>query len=42
MDSGETAYSFYGTDSRWRLGIAPCLEVLVDVPNSIGTYAVPY
>jgi hypothetical protein len=22
-----------GTNSRWRLGIAPCLEVLVDVPT---------
>ena len=22
-----------GTNSRWRLGIAPCLEVLVDLPT---------
>src|SRR5262249_3289630 len=22
-----------GTDSRWRLGIAPCFEVLVDLPT---------
>jgi hypothetical protein len=22
-----------GTNSRWRLGIAPCLEVLVDIPS---------
>ena len=26
-----------GTNSRWRLGIAPCLEVLVDVPNYVAT-----
>ena len=24
--------SIDGTNSRWRLGIAPCLEVLVDMP----------
>ena len=24
---------FDGTNSRLRLGVAPCLEVLVDVPN---------
>jgi hypothetical protein len=29
---------FDGTNSRWRLGIAPCLEVLVDVPNYVGTF----
>lgn len=28
---------FDGTNSRWRLGIAPCLEVLVDLPNYVGT-----
>ncbi len=22
-----------GTNSRWRLGIAPCLEILMDVPT---------
>jgi hypothetical protein len=27
---------FDGTNSRWRLGIAPCLEVLVDMPNYAG------
>jgi len=27
-----------GTNSRWRLGIAPCLEVLVDLPNYVTTY----
>jgi outer membrane putative beta-barrel porin/alpha-amylase len=26
-----------GTNSRWRLGIAPCLEFLVDVPNYIAS-----
>ena len=25
--------AFDGTNSRWRLGIAPCLEVLVDLPT---------
>jgi hypothetical protein len=25
--------SIDGTNSRWRLGIAPCLEVLIDVPT---------
>ncbi len=29
-DRGQT---IDGTNSRWRLGIAPCLEVLVDVPT---------
>jgi hypothetical protein len=29
---------FDGTNSRWRLGVAPCLEVLVDVPNYVGTF----
>jgi hypothetical protein len=27
-----------GTNSRWRLGVAPCLEVLVDLPNYVTTY----
>jgi Putative MetA-pathway of phenol degradation len=31
------AQAFDGTNSRWRLGIAPCLEVLIDVPNYVGT-----
>jgi hypothetical protein len=26
-----------GTNSRWRLGIAPCLEVLVDLPTYVTT-----
>lgn len=29
---------FDGTNSRWRLGIAPCLEVLIDLPNYTGTF----
>jgi len=29
-DGGRT---FDGTNSRWRLGVAPCFEVLVDLPN---------
>jgi hypothetical protein len=29
---------FDGTNSRWRLGIAPCFEILVDVPNYVGTH----
>lgn len=28
-----------GSNSRWRLGIAPCLEVLVDLPNWQGPVA---
>jgi hypothetical protein len=28
---------FDGTNSRLRLGVAPCLEVLVDVPNYVAT-----
>ena len=30
---------FDGTNSRWRLGIAPCFEVLIDVPNYVGTFS---
>jgi Putative MetA-pathway of phenol degradation len=26
-----------GTNSRWRLGVAPCLEFLVDLPTYFGT-----
>jgi hypothetical protein len=29
---------FDGANSRWRLGVAPCLEVLVDLPNYAGTF----
>jgi hypothetical protein len=27
---------FDGTNSRWRLGVTPCFEVLVDLPNYVG------
>jgi len=27
-----------GTNSRWRLGVAPCLEVLIDLPNYVTAY----
>jgi Putative MetA-pathway of phenol degradation len=30
-----------GTNSRWRLGIAPCLEVLVDLPTYFGNVKFP-
>jgi hypothetical protein len=29
---------FDGSNSRWRLGIAPCLEVLIDLPTYTGTF----
>src|SRR5258708_10134372 len=29
---------FDGTSSRWRLGVAPCFEVLIDLPNYVGTF----
>jgi hypothetical protein len=31
------ANTFDGTNSRWRLGVAPCLEILVDLPNYVGS-----
>src|SRR6202140_5325346 len=30
-----------GTNSRWRLGIAPCLELLVDLPTYFANVRVP-
>jgi hypothetical protein len=30
-----------GTNSRWRLGSAPCLEVLVDLPTDFATVKAP-
>jgi hypothetical protein len=30
-----------GTNSRWRLGIAPCLEVLVDLPTYFANIKLP-
>jgi Putative MetA-pathway of phenol degradation len=32
---------FDGTNSRWRLGVAPCLEMLIEVPNYVGTFRGP-
>lgn len=32
------AQIFDGTNSRWRLGFAPCLEILVDLPDYSGTF----
>jgi hypothetical protein len=29
---------FDGTNSRWRLGILPCFEVLIDLPNYVRTF----
>ena len=31
------AQALSSTNSRWRLGVAPCLEVLVDLPNYFTT-----
>ena len=30
--------TFDGTNSRLRLGVAPCLEILVDLPNYVGGF----
>lgn len=30
-----------GTATRWRLGIAPCLELLVDLPSYVGNVRAP-
>ena len=30
-----------GSNSRWRLGIAPCLEVLIDLPSYTGNVRSP-
>jgi hypothetical protein len=32
---------FDGTNSRWRLGLAPCFEVLIDLPNYVGAFRGP-
>ena len=37
VSARDAGQSIDGTNSRWRLGIAPCLEVLVDLP----TYVTP-
>jgi hypothetical protein len=33
--------SFDGSNSRWRLGVAPCLELLVDLPNYVANVRSP-
>jgi Putative MetA-pathway of phenol degradation len=30
-----------GTNTRWRLGVAPCLELLVDLPSYVGNVGAP-
>jgi Putative MetA-pathway of phenol degradation len=35
LSARNATQSLDGTNSRWRLGIAPCLEVLVDLPNYV-------
>ncbi|WP_291695143.1 transporter [Bradyrhizobium sp.] len=37
ISARDGAQAIDGTNSRWRLGVAPCLEVLVDLPS----YAAP-
>ena len=39
VSARDGARIFDGTNSRWRLGIAPCLEVPVDAPNYFGVYS---
>jgi hypothetical protein len=29
---------FDGTNSRWRLGVAPCFEVLIDLPSYVSAF----
>jgi Putative MetA-pathway of phenol degradation len=38
QDGGQT---IDGTNTRWRLGIAPCLEILMDLPTYFGTVRGP-
>ncbi|MBR0873584.1 transporter [Bradyrhizobium tropiciagri] len=33
--------SIDGSNSRWRLGIAPCLEILIDLPSHVGNVKSP-
>jgi hypothetical protein len=30
-----------GTNTRWRLGVAPCIELLVDLPSYVGSVGAP-
>lgn len=38
LTSRDRAQTVDGTNSRWRLGVAPCAEILVDLPNYFGTW----
>jgi hypothetical protein len=38
IDSKRGANILNGTNSRWRLGVAPCLEVLVGLPTYVTTF----
>jgi Putative MetA-pathway of phenol degradation len=38
LQRNDAAQALSGTNSRWRFGIAPCLEVLVDLPNYFTTF----
>jgi len=37
----EDGRTFDGTNSRWRLGVAPCLELLVDLPTYFANVQAP-
>jgi hypothetical protein len=41
LSQRDGAQVFDGTNSRLRLGIAPCLEVLVDLPNVVTAFHGP-
>ena len=41
LTSRDGAHILDGSNSRWRLGIAPCLEVLVDLPSYSGSLRAP-
>jgi Putative MetA-pathway of phenol degradation len=41
LNRRESALVFDGTNSRLRLGIAPCLEVLVDLPTDVTAFRGP-
>jgi hypothetical protein len=41
LNRRDSALVFDGTNSRLRLGIAPCLEVLVDLPTDVSAFRGP-
>ena len=41
FSSRDGGRSFDGTNTRWRLGVAPCLELLVDVPTYVASVRAP-